>query len=427
VKRLIRNGRVIDPPTRTDATLDILLEGDRIVAVGSRLEAAEAEVLDAAGLIVAPGFIDMHVHLREPGQTHKETIVSGGRAAARGGFTSVCAMPNTSPTNDHPEITLRILAAARRADVRVFPIAALTRGLQGTEPTDMASLREAGAVAFSDDGRCIQDTAVMRRVMETARSLDALVIDHCEDRPLFGLGIMHEGPVSRRLNVPGIPAAAEEVMVARDIILAETLGTRIHIAHLSTKGSAGWVREAKNRGISVTAEVTPHHLLLSEEEMERRDPDFKMNPPLRGRADIEALIEAVRDGTLDVFATDHAPHAPAEKAVGWETAPFGIVGLETAVSLLLDRLVRPGIIPWIRFVSMWSTRPAEILKWPSKGRIAPGADADLTLLDPDRTVVVETSRFASLSRNSPFQGWALRGTPVMTIVGGRTVFSDLSC
>jgi dihydroorotase len=418
---------VIDPRTRTDAALDILLDGDRIAAVGSRLEATAAEVLDAAGLVVAPGFIDMHVHLREPGQTHKETIVSGGRAAARGGFTSVCAMPNTFPANDNPEITARILAAARFADVRVFPIAALTRGLQGTEPTDMAALQAAGAVAFSDDGRCIQDAAVMRRAMETARSLDALVIDHCEDRPLFGQGIINEGPVSRRLCVSGIPAAAEEVIVARDIILAEALGTRVHIAHLSTKGSARLLGLAKSRGIPVTAEVTPHHLLLSEEEMERRDPDFKMNPPLRGRDDIEALIAAVRDGTIDVFATDHAPHAPAEKSVGLENAPFGIVGLETAVSLLLDRLVRPGILTLARFISMWSTRPAEILKWPAKGRIAPGADADLTLLDPDRTLVVETSRFASLSRNSPFQGWTLRGAPVMTIVAGRTVFSDLSC
>jgi len=427
VKILIRNGRLIDPRSRTDAIGDILLDGGKIAAVGGRIKAATAEVIDASGLVVAPGFIDMHVHLREPGQAHKETIRTGARAAARGGFTSVCAMPNTAPANDSPEVTAWILKTAAEADVHVFPIAALTRGQQGEEPVDFAALLDAGAVAFSDDGRCIQDAALMRRVMKAARALDALVIDHCEDRTLFQNGVVNEGPVSQRLNLPGIPAAAEDTIVARDIALSEQLGSRVHIAHLSTRGAARLVGEAKRRGLPVTAEVTPHHLLLSENDVEAGGTNFKMNPPLRRSEDVFALIEAVRRGNADVFATDHAPHTAAEKAAGLRDAPFGIVGLETAVSLLLDRLVRRGVISLLQFVSMWSLRPAEILKRPEKGRLSPGSDADLTLLDLERDIKVDAARFASLSRNTPFNGWALRGAPVMTIVGGRTVFSDVTC
>ena len=411
----------------TDAVGDVLLDGGKIAAVGGRIEATGAKVTDAAGLVVAPGFIDMHVHLREPGQAHKETILSGARAAARGGFTSVCAMPNTAPVNDSLEVTAWILKAAAGADVHVFPLAALTRGQQGEEPVDFAALLDAGAVAFSDDGQCIQDADLMRRVMKAARALDALVIDHCEDRALFKNGIVNEGPVSRRLNLPGIPAAAEDTIVARDIALSERLGARVHIAHLSTRGGARLVGEAKKRGLPVTAEVTPHHLLLSENDVEAGGPNFKMNPPLRRPEDVSALIEAVRRGGVDVFATDHAPHTAAEKSLGFKDAPFGIVGLETAVSLLLDRLVRTGIVSLSRFVAMWSLQPAEILKWPKKGRLSPGADADLTLLDLERSVTVDASRFASLSRNTPFDGWALRGAPVMTIVGGKIASMDVLC
>jgi len=427
VKRLIRNGRLIDPASGTDAVGDLLLDGGRIEAAGGRIDAPGAEVIDASGLVVAPGFIDMHVHLREPGQTHKETILTGARAAARGGFTSVCAMPNTNPANDTPDVTKYVRNAAAAADVRVFPIAALTRGLQGAEPVDFAALRRAGAVAFSDDGRCIPEASVMRLAMETARDLDALVIDHCEDRALFGKGAINEGPVSRRLNLPGIPAAAEDVIVARDIVFAEAGYGRVHIAHLSTRGAVRMVAEARRRGLPVTAEVTPHHLLLSENDVEAGGTNFKMNPPLRAPADVAALLEAVRNGDVDVFATDHAPHAAAEKAQGLAAAPFGIVGLETAVALLLDRLVRPGIISLSRFVAMWSQRPADILKWPDKGRLAAGAAADVTMLDLDRTLTVDPNRFASLGRNTPFAGWTLRGAPVMTIVGGRTVFADMTC
>ncbi len=403
------------------------MDGGKIVSAGGRIEAPGAEVIDASGLVVAPGFIDMHVHLREPGQAYKETIISGARAAARGGFTAVCAMPNTSPVNDSPEVTAWIREASAQADVRVFPIAALTRGQKGVEPVDFDALLEAGAAAFSDDGRCIQDEDLMRRVLEAARARGALVIDHCEDRALFGNGVVNDGPVARRLNLPGIPAAAEDVIVARDIALAGRTGGRVHLAHLSTKGSVELVGEAKRRGLPVTAEVTPHHLLLTEDDVEAGGPNFKMNPPLRSAADAAALAAAVRDGIIDVFATDHAPHAVAEKAAGLRDAPFGIVGLETAIPLLLDRLVGRGVISLLRFAAMGSLRPAEILRWPDKGRLAPGAAADVTILDLERTVTVDAARFASLGRNTPFDGWTLRGAPVMTIVGGRTVFSEMPC
>ncbi len=403
------------------------MDGGKIVSAGGRIEAPGAEVIDASGLVVAPGFIDMHVHLREPGQAYKETIITGARAAARGGFTAVCAMPNTSPVNDSPEVTAWIREASAQADVRVFPIAALTRGQKGVEPVDFDALLEAGAAAFSDDGRCIQDEDLMRRVLEAARARGALVIDHCEDRALFGNGVVNDGPVARRLNLPGIPAAAEDVIVARDIALAGRTGGRVHLAHLSTKGSVELVGEAKRRGLPVTAEVTPHHLLLTEDDVEAGGPNFKMNPPLRSAADAAALAAAVRDGIIDVFATDHAPHAVAEKAAGLRDAPFGIVGLETAIPLLLDRLVGRGVISLLRFAAMGSLRPAEILRWPDKGRLAPGAAADVTILDLERTVTVDAARFASLGRNTPFDGWTLRGAPVMTIVGGRTVFSEMPC
>ena len=423
MKILIKNGRVVDPESAIDETLDILVDGGRIADIKPSIKAKDATVIDAARLVVAPGFIDMHAHLREPGQTSKETIETGARAAARGGFTSVCAMPNTRPANDERAVTEFILAqAAKKAVVNVYPIGALTKGLLGWEVTDMADLIAAGAIAFSDDGRCVQDNRVMRRALETAKSLGALVIDHCEDRPLWEGGVMHEGPASRRLGLPGIPAAAEDIMVARDIILAEALETRVHIAHLSTKGAAHFVREAKSRGVRISAEVTPHHLLLDDGDLEKRETSLKVNPPLRSAEDVRALIAAVKDGTLDVFVTDHAPHTTKEKDAPIEKAPFGMVGLETAVSLLLDRLVNKNVISIMRFIEMISTKPAQLLSLKAKGRIAVGADADLTILNLHQNVVVDAGAFASKGRNSPFHGWKLKGAPVMTIVGGRVVY-----
>jgi len=420
---LLRGGRVVDPASGLDALCDVLVDGGRIAAVGPRLDTAADRTVDAHGLVIVPGLIDMHVHLREPGDEVKETILTGVRAAVRGGFTTVCAMPNTRPVNDRREITQRIVAEARRAGLaNVLPIAAITRASGGRDLVDMADLVAAGAAAFSDDGRPVPDSRVMRLALESAAAAGSLVIDHCEDRSLSEGGAINDGAVSTRLGIPGIPAAAEDVMVARDIILAEAAGTRVHIAHLSTAGAVRMVGEAKARGVRVTAEATPHHLLLTDEAIEAPDTNFKMNPPLRSASDAAALVEALRTGVVDVIATDHAPHTAEEKGRDFAAAPFGIVGLETAVSLVLDRLVRPGTISFPRFVELFSAGPARLLGLATKGRLAAGADADLTILDPDLPVTVDKTRFESKGRNTPFDGWVLRGGPVMTIVGGRIVY-----
>jgi dihydroorotase len=423
LKTLIRGGRIIDPASGTDALLEILIDGSRIAAIAPRIDAPEASIIDASRLVVAPGFIDMHVHLREPGQEYKETIATGTRAAAAGGFTSVCAMPNTSPPNDRRGATEEILArAAATAAVNVFPIGALTLGLRGLEPADYRAQLEAGVVAFSDDGRCIQDARIMRRAVEEIRALGSLITDHCEDAALAAGGVVHAGEAARRLNLRGIPAEAEEAMVRRDIDLAESLDARLHIAHLSTRGAVRLVREAKGRGAKITAEATPHHLVLDDSALTSPDTRFKVNPPLRSGEDVRALVEAVRDGTIDAVATDHAPHSPAEKAEPFDRAPFGMVGLETAVAVLLDRLVHRGVISLSRLVEMLSAGPARILGLTDKGRIAPGADADLTLFDPESEFTVDAAAFQSKGRNTPFEGWRLKGRPAMTIVGGRVAF-----
>lgn len=423
MRLLVRGGRVVDPSSGLDGVRDILVDGASIAAVAPRLDAAADLTVDARGLVVVPGLIDMHVHLREPGFEAKETIATGVRAAVRGGFATVCAMPNTDPVNDSPEVTARILAAASRAGLaRVLPVAAVTRGSGGAELVDMAALVAAGAAAFSDDGRPVADSRVMARALEAAAAAGALVIDHCEDRALASGGAMHEGAVSARLGLPGIPSAAEDVMVARDIVLAEALGARVHIAHLSTAGGVRMVREARARGAKVTAEATPHHLFLTDEAVATRDASFKMNPPLRPAPDAEALVEGLRTGVVDVIATDHAPHTSEEKAREFTDAPFGVVGLETAVSLVLDRLVAPGTITLARFVELFSVNPARLLGLAGKGRVAPGADADLTLLDLGLAVTVDRDRFESKGRNTPFDGWKLRGGPVATVVGGRIAY-----
>ena len=420
---LIRNGRVVDSATRTDETLDILIRDGKIAGVSPRIEVRAREVIDAARLVVVPGLIDMHVHLREPGYEAKETIATGSRAAAKGGFTTICAMPNTDPVNDNLRVTGQILAeAARTSPVNVLPIAAISKGSRGEELVDMAGLSEAGAVAFSDDGRPVAGSRFMKLALEAAKALGALVIDHCEDRDLSGAGVMHEGEHSRRLGLRGIPASAEEIMVARDLILARELATRVHIAHLSTAGSLLALRTAKDQGIPATAEVTPHHLLLTDAALEGRDPDFKMNPPLRSREHVEALVAAVRSGLIDVIATDHAPHTAEEKGRGLEKAPFGIVGLETAVPLLLDRLVHKKVISLGRFVELLSANPARLLGLRNKGRIAVGADADLTILNLAKLGTIDKNAFESKGRNTPFDGWKLKGRAVMTIVGGKVVY-----
>jgi len=423
VKLLIKNGRVIDPISHTDKTLDVLIDKKKILEVDSNIKDKSAKVIDAAGKIVAPGFIDMHVHLREPGYEHKETIATGTAAAAAGGFTSVACMPNTSPINDNPGVTHTILAEAKKNGVvNVLPIGAITRGSEGQELTEMANQMKAGAVAFSDDGCPLVNNQLMRRSLEYSQMLETTIINHCETPDLSAGGVMHEGDFSYQFGLKGIPSSSEEVMVARDIILAESTGVGIHLAHLSTRGSVEMVRKAKAKKIPVSAEVTPHHLILDDSILGSYDTNLKVNPPLRGKRDVQSLRKAARDGVIDVIATDHAPHSPDEKEVEFDQAPFGINGLETCVSLILDQLVAKDILPLSRFIEMISTAPARVLNLADKGKIQPGADADLTLLDLKREVIVDVFAFRSLSRNSPFHGWKLKGAPTMTIVGGKIVY-----
>jgi dihydroorotase len=425
VRLLIKNGRVIDPSSGTDDTLDILIDKGKIVELKAKIDAKEAKLIDASRLVVAPGFIDMHVHLRDPGQEDKETISTGSQAAAKGGFTSIACMPNTNPVNDNRGVTEYIISEAKKkAAVNVFPIAAITRGLKGEELTDMADLVEAGAVAFSDDGHPVENSQTMRRALEYSKLLNSLIIDHCEDRNLSGEGVMNEGYYSYLFGLRGIPDSSEETMVARDIILAQKAGARIHIAHLSVKGAVDAVKGAKKKKVRVTAEVTPHHLFLTDSCLETYDTNLKVNPPLRSKEDAQALVQAVKEGVVDVFSTDHAPHATDEKDVEFDTAPFGICGLETAVSLLLDRLVNKNIISLQKFIQMSSTNPALILGLENKGKISPGADADLTILNLHKEIVIDVKSFKSKSRNNPFHDWKLRGAAVMTIVGGKIVFSS---
>jgi dihydroorotase len=419
---LLRGGRVIDPANNLDAVQDVLIAERKIERIGRSLEApAGAEIVDASGKIVCPGFIDIHVHLREPGYEYKETVATGTRAAAAGGFTAVCCMANTNPVNDNGAVTDYILAKAKvEGVVRVYPIGAVTRGLRGEELAELAELAESGCVAFSDDGRCVMNAGLYRRAMEYTLPFGAPLISHAEDASLSRGASMNEGVVSTETGLPGQPAAAEDVMVARDILLAELTGARVHIAHVSTAGAVRLIRDAKARGLQVSAEVTPHHLVLTEDAVRTWDPNTKMAPPLRTKRDVEALLEALADGTIDCIATDHAPHALSEKEGEFDRAAFGIVGLETAVAVLLDRLVRPGLLPLSTLIARLSRDPARLLNLPG-GKLAAGAPADVTILDPDAETVVDPLRFRSRSRNTPFGGWSLRGAPWMTLVGGSVV------
>ena len=421
-KLIIRNGRVIDPAAKLDAIADVLIEGDKIAAVGEKLQVAGAERLDAAGLVVAPGFIDMHVHLREPGFEYAETIESGSHAAAAGGFTSICCMPNTSPINDNATVTSYIVdRAARHAIVNVFPIGAITKDSAGEELSAIGSMKQAGIVAISDDGRPVMNARLMRRAMETARSFGLPVIDHCEDLHLSAGGDMHEGTQSVRLGLRGIPAASEDVMVARDILLAQLTGARFHVAHISSRYSVDMVAFAKARGIAVTCEATPHHFTLADADMPPYDSNYKMKPPLRSGCDTGAVTQGIISGTVDAIATDHAPHAGSEKMREFEKCPFGIIGLETAVGLALERLVHTGKIQIGRLIELFTSGPARVLDL-SRGRLAVGAPADVTILNLEREWTFDVNKSASKSRNSPFHGRKFRGGPVATIVNGRVVW-----
>jgi len=423
---LLKGGRVVDPEQRLDAARDVLIEDGVVARVGTKLSARGAEVVSVKGRIVCPGFIDLHVHLREPGREDKETIATGTRAAAAGGFTAVCAMPNTDPVNDNSGITRFIVDTARREGaVRVYPIGAITRGSRGEELAEYGDLKDAGCVAVSDDGRPVASARVMRRALEYARAFDLPVIDHCEEPALSERAVMNEGPVATLLGLRGAPAAAEAIVVERDIQLAELTAGRLHVAHLSTAASAEAVRRAKARGVRVTAEATPHHLLLTDQVVKDSDYDAstKMNPPLRSEADRRAVVDALRDGTIDAIATDHAPHTVDDKKVEYDQAAFGVVGLETAVSLCLDRLVGPGLLSLPQLVARLSPGPARVLGLPG-GTLAPGSPADVTILDLDRRRKVDPARFESKGRNTPFAGWTLKGAAVMTIVAGRVVWQE---
>lgn len=419
---LIKGGTVVDPVAGSLTVSDILLENGVIVEMGRGIKRPGAEVIDAPGKLVAPGLLDMHVHLREPGFEAKETVATGCRAAVRGGFTALACMPNTNPVADNGPLIRYILEKAREAGLaRVYPVGAITKGSMGKEISEMAEMQDAGAVALSDDGRPVADSGVMRRAMQYAAMLGLTVISHCEDPGLAAGGVMNEGFTSTRLGLKGIPGAAEEVMVARDIILAELTGCRLHIAHVSTAGSVRLIREAKSRGVPVTAEVTPHHFTLTDKEVEGYDTSTKVNPPLRGEADLAALREGIADGTIDVIATDHAPHTPEEKDSEYDRAPFGMVGLETAVGLVWTELVATGILSPARAVAMMSINPASILGVES-GPLAPGRAADITVIDPELEEKVDPANFCSKGRNTPFAGRLLKGLPVMTIVGGIPVY-----
>jgi len=448
---LITGGRVIDPASEFDKVVDLLIEDGKIVRIGKDMRGARCEVrgaepleankgkrskaakggesglnvdrlMDATGLVVCPGLIDMHVHLRQPGREDKETIATGTLAAARAGFTTVCCMPNTDPVNDTRSVTEFILDTSKREGaVHVYPVGAITKGLKGEELAEIGELFEAGCVAISDDGRPVMNAQLMRRAMEYAAMFDLPVIPHSEDLHLSGKGVAHEGIVATELGLGGIPSASEAAMVARDLLLAEMTGAQLHIAHVSAAESVRLIREAKARGVRVSCEVTPHHFTLTEEAVRGFHTHAKMNPPLRAESDRQALLEGLRDGTIEVIATDHAPHTSQDKEQEFDLAPFGVIGLETALGVTLTTLVTPGLLTLNQVIAKFTSEPARILKLP-KGRIAEGGDADLTIFDPNREWTVDAARFASKSRNTPFQGWRLTGQTVATLVSGKVVW-----
>ena len=429
MKLLLKGGRVVDPSTSTDGMFDVLIADDGTIArIGRDLPVNGARVYEVRrGAIVAPGLIDIHVHLREPGQEHKETVATGTAAAVAGGFTAVACMPNTDPVNDHAGITQFILKKASEAALaRVYPIGAVSIGSRGEQMAELGEQKAAGCVAFSDDGHPVRTALLMRRVLEYAGMLGAPVIDHCEDPSLKGDGVAHEGVHAAALGLRGIPGVAESVMVERDVALAELTGAPVHIAHMSARESIRAVRRGKEQGVRVTCEVAPHHFTLSDEALDgtvKYDTNLKMNPPLRGKPDVQAMLDGIADGTVDVIATDHAPHHLDEKMVEFDRAPFGIVGLETAVPLVFDRLVHTGLIGIGRMIELLSVNPARVINVPG-GTLRAGAPADISLLDPDMKVAIRAERLRSKSKNTPFDGWDLRGGVVATFVGGKLVYEN---
>jgi dihydroorotase len=422
---IIRNGHVIDPANKRDEIIDLLITDGKIAPLSQLSELSfQPEEIDASNLIVAPGLIDMHVHLREPGFGHKETIESGARAAAAGGFTTIACMPNTSPVADTPSTIAWIKErAAAAACVNVLPTGAISKNISGEELGPIGSLAQAGVVAITDDGHCIQNNELMRRAVEYARMVGVPVLDHCQDYNLVGNGVVHEGYWSRLLGLPGWPAAGEEAIVMRNILLADLCDHPIHCQHVSTAGSVRLLREARARGVKITGEVCPHHIALTDEAIQNFNTNYKMNPPLRAQADVDALLEGIADGTLSILASDHAPHADFEKEVEFDAAPFGIIGLETELGLFLDLLVhKQRKIDIARLIEMYTVEPARLLKI-NAGTLSIGAPADVTLIDPDLEWTVKIDKFESASRNSPFDGWKLKGRAVRTIVGGRTVWN----
>jgi len=413
---LIHGGRVVDPARGFDGPADVLIEGGRIARVGPHLTASGADRFDASGMIVAPGFIDLHCHLREPGNEPAETVESGTRAAAAGGFTAVCCMPNTQPVNDNASVTRFILDRAANAAVRVWPIGAASKGSAGEGLSEIAAMKDAGIVAVTDDGKPIASAKLLRHVMEYARSLDLLVIEHSEDASLFAGGVMREGPTSVRLGLRGVPAEAESICVARDVQIVALTGARLHVAHMSAKGSLEEVRRAKERGLPVTCEVTPHHFTLIDEDV-TYDTRFKMNPPLASRADREALLEGLVDGSVDAIATDHAPHTQASKEVEFDRAPFGVTGFETALGLALEALLHSGRAKLSRVVELFTSGPARVLG--KKRTLAEGEPSDVTIFSTELPWTFLAAASLSKSRNTPFDGRKFRGGPMATIVAGK--------
>lgn len=419
---VIKNGRVIDPASGTDRVADVLIVDGRIAGVAPNLSSPKASVFDAGGMIVAPGFIDMHVHLREPGFEHAETIESGSRAAAAGGFTSVCCMPNTKPVNDSAMVTSYIVEQARnKAVVNVFPIGAITKGSAGEELSAIGAMKAAGAVAISDDGLPVMNARVMRRAMEFAKSYDMPIIQHCEDLHLSAGGDMHEGAQSVRWGLRGIPSASEDVMVARDLLLTELTGARYHVAHLSTRNAVAMVRHARSIGLPVTCETTPHHFALCDAEVLPYDSNYKMRPPIRGAGDRDAVVAGLANGVVNAIATDHAPHPGSEKMQEFERCPFGIIGLETAIGLALEDLVHTGKITLARMIELFTTGPEAVMRL-GRGTLAPGAPGDVTVFSMEVPWTYDVNQSASRSRNSPFHGKTFRGGPMATVVDGEIVW-----